>query len=57
MKKKKEKIKVTYTQDPNISEEEAQRCLDKAFDILFESIYKNYWLKRKDKNSLSDKSF
>ena len=40
-------IKVTYHFDSTESPEEIQRQVDKAFDVLFESVYKNYWIKLK----------
>lgn len=41
---KKKEIKVTYVYDKNTSEED-QKMVDKAFAVLFESVYKNYWVK------------
>lgn len=36
-----------YHFDESDSAEEIQRQVDQAFDVLFESVYKNYWLKLK----------
>ncbi len=45
MKKEKE-IKVTYVYDKNSSAED-QKKVDEAFGILFDIVYKKYWVKRK----------
>ncbi len=39
---KKKAIKVKYVCVKNITEED-QRMVDKAFDVLFNSVYENYW--------------
>lgn len=40
-------IKVTYHFDSTESPEEIQRQVDLAFAVIFESVYKNYWIKLK----------
>ena len=38
---------LVYRFDESESAEESQRLVDEAFDVLFESVYKNYWIKIK----------
>lgn len=38
---------LVYHFDESESAEEIQRQVDLAFDVIFESVYKNYWLKLK----------
>lgn len=54
MKKKKEKIKVTYIYEPVGSEEENQKAVDEGFNTLFDIVYKNYWLPQKMKELKED---
>lgn len=45
MKKKEKIIEIEYKQVEGISEEEAQEKVNKAFDILFESVHKSINIK------------
>jgi 3-dehydroquinate dehydratase len=40
-------IEVSYHFDSTESPEEIQRRVDEAFAVIFESVYKNYWIKLK----------
>ncbi len=42
-KSKAQKIKITYTVAEDIPEEERERRLDAAFDILFDAVAKTNW--------------
>ncbi|MCF7843634.1 hypothetical protein K9M47_01915 [Candidatus Gracilibacteria bacterium] len=42
---------LVYRFDESESAEEIQRRVDEAFDVLFERVYKNYWIKLKQQEN------